>query len=165
VDFSGISVITVGMLGPAGGIVFYDKGNVSDGWRFLEAAPAETEFTAQWGGQNVTGTSTAVGSGKRNTQLIVEQLKTLGESGKAAQVCANLNIGGFNDWFLPSKDELNLMYRNLKQKGLGNFGIGYYWCSSQSSNSNTCDQRFSDGYQNYGRNGGNAYSVRAVRAF
>jgi hypothetical protein len=35
-------------IGPSGGWVFYDKGFVSDGWRFLEAAPASAEFIATW---------------------------------------------------------------------------------------------------------------------
>jgi hypothetical protein len=41
----------IGEKGPAGGIVFYDKGKVSDGWRYLEAAPSHTEFTPinPWG--------------------------------------------------------------------------------------------------------------------
>jgi hypothetical protein len=39
-------VYEVGETGPAGGLVFYDKGSVSQGWRFLEAAPASTEFVA-----------------------------------------------------------------------------------------------------------------------
>jgi hypothetical protein len=59
----------IGDFGPAGGHIFYDKGVFSNGWRYLEAAPAETEFTAQWGasGRDVAGTGTLVGSGKRNT--------------------------------------------------------------------------------------------------
>jgi len=166
----------IGDFGPAGGIIFYDKGVFSGGWRYLEAAPAETEITAaQWGGYrgtgsntsdyyDIPGTGTAIGSGRRNTQLIVERLQQLGESSRAAQVCANLNFDGFNDWFLPSKDELDLMYKNLKQRGLGGFGSGYYWSSSQYNLGNAWNQRFSDGYQlNHGK--GNSYSVRAVRAF
>jgi hypothetical protein len=35
-------------IGPSGGFVFYDKGHTSDGWRFLEAAPASAEFSASW---------------------------------------------------------------------------------------------------------------------
>ena len=31
----------IGDEGPAGGVIFYDKGEYSDGWRYLEAAPAD----------------------------------------------------------------------------------------------------------------------------
>ena len=42
----------VGDTGPAGGIVFYDKGEISDGWRYLEAAPPDFEFSANWNSAN-----------------------------------------------------------------------------------------------------------------
>jgi TolB-like protein len=157
----------VGDFGPAGGYVFYDKGVFSNGWRYLEAAPAETEFTSiQWGAyqQDVPGTGTAVGFGKRNTEIIVERLKGLNESGRAAQLCASMNFDGYSDWFLPSKDELDLMYKNLKQKGLGGFSDSWYWSSSQGSYNSSWGQRFSDDGQG-SDNAGYAYSVRAVRAF
>ena len=156
----------VGDYGPAGGVIFHDKGVFSGGWRYLEAAPTETEFRAQWGAyeQDVSGTGTAVGSGKRNTQLIVEHLNRRGESGRAAQLCASLDFDGFKDWFLPSKDELDLMYKNLKQKGLGGFGNNYYWSSSQYSNSTAWYQNFSNGGQPPNVKN-DARSVRAVRAF
>jgi hypothetical protein len=38
----------IGTAGPSGGYIFYDKGTFSDGWRFLEAAPSNAEFTASW---------------------------------------------------------------------------------------------------------------------
>jgi hypothetical protein len=132
----------------------------------LEAAPAETEFTAQWGAfqKDVGGTSTAVGTGKRNTQIIVDRLKQLGETNRAAQLCDTLSYDGFDDWFLPSKDELNLMYTNLRQKGLGEFSSTGYWSSSEMSyNPGAWGQVFSDGVQGGSRNF--LYSVRAVRAF
>jgi len=157
----------IGDTGPAGGIIFYDKGSISDGWRYLEAAPAEKEFTAQWGTfeENVSGTGTAIGNGKRNTQIIVDILKSLGENNRAAQVCTTLDINGYKDWFLPSTDELNLMYKNLAQKGLGGFGSGWYWSSSQSnSNFFAWAQMFSNGYQ-YSSSKNFTFSVRAVRAF
>ncbi|GHV22440.1 hypothetical protein FACS189494_09290 [Spirochaetia bacterium] len=163
-------VYKIGDFGPAGGIVFYDKGVFSAGWRYLEAAPAETEFTAQWGayGKDVSGTSGAIGSGKRNTQVIVDRLRQLNETGRAAQLCATLDFDGFKDWFLPSKDELNLMYTNLKAEGLGGFQNEWYWSSSEGKTSGAWGQHFGGGRQgsddfNYGK--GTTLCVRAVRAF
>jgi hypothetical protein len=160
----------IGDRGPAGGWIFYDKGIVSNGWRYLEAAPAGTEFRAEWGagGKDLSGTSAAVGSGKRNTEIIVEYLRRIGASGRAAQLCDELTVGNnnaFDDWFLPSKDELNLMYLNLKQKGLGGFSDDYYWSSSQDGTYYSWLQRFSDGIRVSGYDKNNTYSVRAVRAF
>ena len=167
----------IGDTGPADGIIFYDKGSVSDGWRYLEVAPASSEFNAQWGAyeKNVTGTQTGIGTGKSNTDKIVAFLNSAGniESKRAAQLCVALNIGGKKDWFLPSRDELNLMYVNLHQKGLGDFGKGtnseswmnwYYWSSSQSSNSIARHQNFYDGSQ-YLTIKDSTSRVRAVRAF
>ncbi|MDR3342000.1 MAG: DUF1566 domain-containing protein [Treponema sp.] len=71
---------------------------------------------------------------------------------------------GYTDWFLPSKDELGLMYKNLKVKGLGGFTDGWYWSSSQGSNTGTWLQNFGDGRQvNVAKYDPN--SVRAVRTF
>jgi hypothetical protein len=165
----------VGSLGPAGGLVFYDKGSYTDGWRYLEAAPSDCAKT-RWGAYqaDVKGTKTSVGSGKQNTQFIVDYLKKTGETGTAAQLCAGLNTGGYQDWFLPSKDELDLMYKNLKAKGAGNFADALYWSSSQSDvgfwSSSQFDagvargKWFSDGSQDYGGKG-KTHCVRAVRAF
>jgi hypothetical protein len=155
----------IGDFGPAGGIVFYDKGTISAGWRYLEAAPPETEGRSQWGAyrRTVGGTGTGVGFGKQNTELIVEFLRRTGETGRAAQICAALDFDGFKDWFLPSKDELDLMYRNLKARGLGGFNNGWYWSSSEDEGDDAWAQRF-----NNGRLGGDkstTASVRAVRAF
>jgi len=141
----------IGDTGPAGGIIFFDRGFAGDGWQYLEAAPAETEFTAQWGAyERDVGTMTAVGFGKQNTK---------------AQICDALDINGYKDWFLPSKDELDLMYKNLKQNGFSRFGKGVYWSSSQYNNSLVWVQRFNDGYQfhNYRKN--NTFMVRPIRAF
>ena len=162
-------IYQIGDIGPAGGIVFYDQGFTGNGWRYLEAAPAEAEVNSiEWGttGLDISGTLTHVGSGKRNTQIIMDRLRALGESRCAAQICTNMEINGYKDWFLPSKDELDLMYKNLKQNGLGDFHgtYSYYWSSSQFTGSLVWGQYFSDGIQNYTFKN-QSYTVRAIRAF
>jgi len=160
----------IGDTGPAGGIIFYDKGNNSGGWRYLEAAPEETEFQAKWSvhGTRVEGTRPEIGSGKRNTQLVVDKFKqTSGEWDTVVQKCDELVFGKFDDWFLPSKDELDQMYGNLKRKNLGGFKNDRYWSSSYGSYG-AWSQRFSDGWQNSGDSFGYqelVLFVRAIRQF
>ena len=123
-------------IGPAGGYIFYDKGSYSDGWRYLEAAPASTEWTdKQWGsyGTLIGGTEKGIGTGQSNTTKIVTWLNNHSETGKAAQVCNDLTEGGYSDWFLPSQSELRLMYTNLKVFGVGGFADNFYWSSSETS--------------------------------
>jgi len=178
-----VRAFTIGDLGPGGGYVFYDKGSYSNGWRYLEAAPASSERTAQWGlyGIACPGTADGIGSGQANTTAIINLLNANGQSGRAAQICDALTINGYTDWFLPSKDELNQMYLRLRVGGnIGGFVISdnsfpysYYWSSSvyygndPSYNGRyyTWIQRFSDGYQSYDGSRGSELSVRAVRAF
>ena len=147
ISFGG--VYTVGQAGPAGGLIFFDKGFYSDGWRYLEAASADIAGTAEWGayGREIGRTNTGRGSGKQNTQIIADYLREIGETGRAAQICQEFRQGGYADWFLPSKDELHLMYENLKQKGLGRLQNGIYWSSSQYNAGNAWYQDFSDGSQ------------------
>jgi len=151
-------------IGPAGGWIFYDKGSYSDGWRYLEAAPSDQSTGAPWGcvGTAISGADgTAVGTGEQNTYDI---LKVCTTDGIAADVCANLSLGGYDDWFLPSKDELNLMYTNLKVFGVGGFTF-YYWSSSENDANLACVQDFDNGDQYYNDYKLNPERVRAVRAF
>ena len=70
----------------------------------------------------------------------------------------------FLDWRLPTKYELNKMYLNLHQLGLGGFANYGYWSSTELDNYDAWRQNFISGFQyvyvknNYG-------PVRAVRAF
>jgi len=146
-----------------GGIVFYLDGNGGG----LIAAPSD-QSSATWGcyGQSIGGTSSAVGTGAANTTAIVSGCS---ESAIAARICADLTLGGYTDWFLPSKDELNLMYKNIGQGnvlGLGNVGnfANYsYWSSSEFDNHSAWLQNFYWYQPNYTKNYSNY--VRAVRAF
>ncbi|MDR2951881.1 MAG: DUF1566 domain-containing protein [Treponema sp.] len=156
----------IGDTGPAGGIVFYDNGFYGDGWRYLEAAPAGSEFKAEWGSykQDVTNTMAGIGFGKENTRLIVDRLNGLREVNRAAQRCAALDINGYKDWFLPSKDELNLVFRNLKMNELGGFGISWYWSSSEYGKRDAWNQSFASGFKD-GNSKDRMGNVRAIRAF
>ena len=155
--------------GPAGGLVFYDKGDYLDGWRYLEAAPASTAWAgaswAPWGshGEFVSGAAgTAVGAGRQNTLSIIDHFGP--GSDLAAQLCDGLSHAGCEDWWLPSRDELELMYQRLHAHGLGSFPVMYYWSSSQVDASNAWEVVFDDGklIESQKLHGN---SVRAVRAF
>jgi len=122
-------------------------------------------------------TNTGRGAGKRNTQILIDYLRETGESGKATQVAQEIRQGGYDDWFLPSKDELHLMYENLKQKGLGRFQNEIYWSSSAcdtgiyQQDNRAWYQNFGDGQQSVARGmydgpyRNNAFKVRPIRAF
>ncbi|MDR3301494.1 MAG: DUF1566 domain-containing protein, partial [Spirochaetaceae bacterium] len=164
------AVYAIRETGPAGGWIFYENQNyAADGWRYLEAAPedcADAEWGLCWGENNnidVPGTNTGIGMGKENTRLIVQKYP---DGSYAAHLCKDYRGGGKDDWFLPSKDELSLMWTNLKQQDLGGFSGSYYWSSSQDGAGiiDSWLQDFSSGYQTRFRKY-EAHSVRAVRAF
>jgi hypothetical protein len=156
----------IGDTGPAGGIVFYVRQEArADEWRYLEAAP-EDAGEAAWGlpGKEAEDTGVDIGSGSRNTQLILEGLRQSKETGRAAQLCAAFESGGFKDWFLPGKNELDLMYQNLKARGLGGFKDAWYWSSSWYGSIGVWCQDFSSGGQGASAQDFPSY-VRAIRAF
>ena len=146
-----------GDVGPAGGFIFYENPRYeSDGWRYLEAAPFDQSAGAKWGcfRRPVAGAGgTAVGSGKQNT---ADMLAACGEPDTAAALCANLSVRGIGGWFLPSRDELAAMYRNLRSAGVGDFRDAgaadnfTYWASSQASTDMAHHIDFADaGRQHY----------------
>jgi len=69
-------------------------------------------------------------------------------------------LNGYDDWFLPSKDELNLLYL---QKGVVG-GFAYYWSSTEYGSYAAWYQYFGDGSQN-GNSKFITLRVRADRAF
>jgi plastocyanin len=156
-----------------GGIVFWLDGN---GGGFI-AAPTDQSTGAEWGcyGTVVSGADgTVIGTGAQNTIDIVNNNCSPNTAGNsiAADICDTLTIGGYSDWFLPSKAELNLMWRNIGQGnvlGLGNvggFAIDFYWSSTEGNYDYAWRQYFySGGQYQYAPVKYNTYYVRAVRAF
>ena len=132
-------------------------------------------------------TKTTIGSGKTNTRLLVDAMGSEAfydidsfsdkkTSAYAARLCDTLSYSTngktFTDWFLPSADELNLMYKNLKSAGLGGFSdTNNYWASSECEG--TANTARSQNFNKYGAQGSNTRGtseyghlcVRPVRAF
>jgi hypothetical protein len=120
-----------------------------------------TGLGAPWGcvGTLITGADgTAIGTGSQNTTDIVTDCPT---AGIAARLCNDLVTGGYNDWYLPSKDELNKLYLN---KACLSFVNTDYWSSSEVDNNNAWRQNFGTGVVTTVSKSGGAY-VRAIRSF
>jgi hypothetical protein len=150
-----------------GGIIFYIDATKQHG---LICAP--TDYQPYWPylgwgpfGKEV-GTSTEIGEGQNNTSRIVNACG----SGNAAGVCDDLVLNGYDDWFLPSKDELNELFKQRNVIGLSSFAM-FYWSSSEwdEDPANTAWVKYFQtvplpgqevDYKNY-----DYYATRAVRAF
>jgi DUF1680 family protein len=162
----------IGDTGPAGGLIFYDNPNyAAHGWRYLEAMPFDQSDGAKWGcfRTAIPGASgTALGTGKQNTADI---LAACPEPGYAAWLCANLSANGVRGWHLPSREELALMYRNLRAAGLGDFRDGglaenfNYWTSTQASADMAGHLDFADFGRYHYDDKDFPRRVRAIRAF
>lgn len=129
----------LGGMGPAGGWVFYDNGNINaDGWRYLEVSFEQT--TATWASPvGLVGVpQTAMGTGKLNTLRILHWLNANGQTGQAVQYANDHAYGGYTDWYLPSGDELHTIWTGLVGQNLGNFPpAGQYFASSSEIDSDT----------------------------
>lgn len=166
----------IGKVRPAGAWIFCMDEDDQYDWTFLEAAPASTEWPSQpWGGYGYAVGPSAqgqtIGTGAANTQAIVaaygDNEPFRDRDDYAAKLCWDLDYGGETDWFLPSLDELDMMFRNLHLQEVGGFRSGTgnsYWSSSELLSLSAWWQNFDDGRQ--GRIAkGSGSRVRAARAF
>ena len=182
----------IGDTGPAGGVVFYDAGEHKTWGRYLEASPVDSEGVGlPWKrlaaidtkrpiyrdvlkvrAQTQRVLSTQIGMGRINTERIV---KIYGRGRYAARYADAMVYNGFDDWFLPSKEELNLMYSVLATASpkIGSLANSFYWSSSEYDFNNAWTVNFKDGQQ-FDRekwllpdaiNGVKALRVRTIRAF
>jgi hypothetical protein len=122
----------LGDTGPGGGVIFY---MAADGHGYEVGANlglAKWEDAANLDSvKNITGLGTEMGTGEANTALIVS---TVGNGTYAAKMCADYVSGGKEDWFLPSKVELQTIYNYFRNCGcLGLSTSNNYWASSQGN--------------------------------
>lgn len=159
------STYAIGDPGPSCvGKVFYITNGGAHG---LEAAPpgwydwysADADPSLYWisGDPDASGnqqtqttlngnTSTAIGTGKANSDAIITQSGTTATSNSAAEVCEAYVGGGYNDWYLPSRDELAQLYANQDMGQWGGFE-DRYWSSSEYNTWYSWSQYFTDGTQ------------------
>jgi len=103
-----------------------------------------------------------LGTGNKNTLDIVTECTTIDI---AASLCNNLQLNGYSDWYLPSKDELNKLY--LNRAAIGGFANSFnsvYWSSTQIDAGIAWNQSFSNGFQGKLPKA-STLRVRAVRSF
>ncbi len=117
-----------------------------------------------------SATGSAIGTGTTNTDAIIA-VQGVVETDYAAGLARAYNGGGFNDWFLPSNDELNEMYLNkatieaaATANGGANFSITYYWTSTEVTLTQANHYNLLNAGQGF-NNKGVVHNVRAVRAF
>jgi hypothetical protein len=130
----------------------------------LVAATVDQSTRIQWynGNYRTTGaTGTEIGTGLSNTNAIIASQGETATS-YAAGLARAYAGGGYTDWYLPSKDELNKLY--LNRIDIGDFANGIYWSSTEDDNTKAWYQNFASGYQ-ASIVKGVTYYVRAVRAF
>ena len=148
-----------------GGVIAYIDGT---GLHGLIAAPGDQSASAPWGCLQTTisgADGTAIGTGNQNT---IDIIAGCTEAGIAARICGDLVLNGYDDWYLPSKDELNQLHINYVAIGGFNNPDQEYWSSSEGpvdiEGGSAWVQKIGTGFQVsiYKHTG---YSVRAVRSF
>ncbi|MAI28405.1 MAG: DUF1566 domain-containing protein [Flavobacteriales bacterium] len=150
-----------------------DTGYVAGETHGLIAAVEDQSSNKRWynGSYVTTGaTGTAIGTGATNTATIIS-VQGGTETSYAAGKASAYTGGGYTDWFLPSKEELNKMFENkgtinstASANGGSNLLTEIYWSSSEYNNIYAWAQTFSGGYQP-GQEKDNTSNVRAVRTF
>jgi hypothetical protein len=183
-------VYSVGDVGPGGGVVFYvhPSGTFtstgSDGGlncKYLEAAPADLEGKFKWCNiltlfSPLGVAATEIGTGMANTTTAVNECARRrphqSATSSAIHAAANYVNNGKSDWHLPSRDELNELYKyaisapsgGSRRKLRPSFSAEDYWSSSEYSATNAWAQYFNNGYQST-NNKTLTSRLRPVRAF
>ena len=163
-EMEAIQTLKIGMNYKGGKIAYlltpsdpgYDP-NVQHG---IIAAVADFPGEVAWGCNDkfLAGRS-SIGSGSQNT---IDMVSGCAIAQTAATLCSNLKQGGYDDWYLPSKEELNKLF--LQMKAIGGFREVCYWSSTETGKYNAASQIFDNGFQT-ANDKSTTFSVRAIRSF
>jgi hypothetical protein len=171
-----VATYKIGDQGPAGGIIFYiDDESKFENFDYLESAPYLCEGEAKLWALTPEDLASAVkvvsswesdsiGSGQESTDAMLNVSENFYDLKTASGFANALECGGKSDWFVPSKSELDLMYKNLALKEIGEFSDGYYWSSSYYLAGRAWNRPFSEGVSFDGNKDGD-FAVRPIRAF
>ncbi|KAA6335336.1 hypothetical protein EZS27_016426 [termite gut metagenome] len=109
-----------------GGVVFYIAADKQSG---LVAAPNDQSEAIAWSSKRkVIPTNNEIGTGQENTTTIIKA-KASDNDEYAAKLCNDLVLGGYDDWYLPSIEELIELYKQKDKLG-GFDASATYWSSS-----------------------------------
>lgn len=157
------TTITIGQNYQGGKVAYIfkagDSGFVSGEIHGLIVTSTDIATGVQWniGSNIITGaTSTAIGTGNSNTNLIVN---AHGPGNYAAKICSDYEFSGYSDWYLPSKDEWLQLYNS---SGVISFE-GTYWSSTEVDVDNAKSQNMM-GYS-LTSSKQNSNNIRAMRIF
>ncbi|MDP4291537.1 MAG: DUF1566 domain-containing protein [Bacteroidota bacterium] len=155
-----------------GGIVFYilkpgDPGYDSKVQHGFIVSPSDQSTGSTWSNGTFIkiGTEGGIGAGHANTSAIVS---VQGKGNYAARVCYDLVLNGYDDWYLPSSCELNVLFGFFIHSNFISLG-GNYWSSTEINNPldtaifGYIDNKSSAGFEPRDKN--QEYHVRAIRSF
>ncbi len=154
-----------------GGIIFWINAAGDEG---LVLALNNLSTNSAWGcvGTVTGATGTAIGTGETNTNTVISAGCV--SSGSAVEQVSNLNLNGYDDWFLPSSGEWAEVYNNLsviQPVILSNGGDDLsllYWCSNENNAYNVAAFLFTppgDGTAYSFQKSSTTIRTRAVRAW
>jgi hypothetical protein len=139
-----------------------DLGYVEGETHGLIAAPNDHNSDVEWGcyRQDIAGADGyELGTGQKNTLEIISDCS---DPNIAARVCNELDIKGFKDWYLPTKNEILKLYENRSL--IGGFNNQFYWTSREVSDCCAWGFSFITG-EDYAFSKWHLRSVRAIRKF
>jgi hypothetical protein len=128
----------------------------------LCAAPREK--SAKWGcyGSLIDGADgEEVGDGKQNTKDILSMC----DEYCGAKYCDDFVSEDYDDWYMPSIGELELMYNQLHVNGLGGFANGKYWSSTENFSLGAWHFNFETAERGNNDAKGASLRVRPIRSF